>query len=252
MVLSQEVRPNIAESVYSEAGMYEELHPDWHAADGPGKALDIWIGLEDAVKQTIAQGNTAFSFCDIGCGTGAVSAAVASLLKERYPQLQVRAAGFDVAPYAISRGRHLFPDLDLRVQDLMTIDEHFDAVLFCDVFEHLENPFAFLRRAAEVGRFMIVRQPLQGDFGMFRGSAYENVISSLGHIQFFNVRSFTAIAKQAGWVQSRLELVAPWEMNTYKGGRPSLLKRTLASANREVASFLSSGFYLNGSFVRDI
>src|SRR5262249_43040365 len=91
---------------------------------------------------------------------------------------------------------------------------------------------------------------LQGDLGMFRKRLFESAIADLGHIQFFNMHGFTAIARTAGWAPSRLSLAAPWELNIPGGARPNPLKALLARANPELASFLTSAFYLPGSVAR--
>jgi SAM-dependent methyltransferase len=236
---------DIGSDSFYQGDDYQKLHPDWHAEDGPGKAKDIWHGMLDALGQ-----NSRLRICEVGCGTGAILAGLSQLFANERPSVQLELVGMDIAPYAIEAGRKMFPSLDLRSQNFLDTPEHFDVILFCDVLEHLENPFEFLRKARSVGQHMVVRQPLQGDLGVYRLNSYPKLIEGLGHIQYFNSRSFPAICAQTGWLASDLRLVAPWDMHTFKGRR-SLAKTSIAKlVSPSWMSFLTSGYYLNGSFRR--
>jgi SAM-dependent methyltransferase len=222
-----------------EVGEYLSVNPDWHAADGPGKALDILHGVQDAV----AGGDKRMRrILEVGCGTGAVLAA----LRQHLPK-NVELSGIDIAGAAIAIGKETFPELDLSVKDFLAVEGSFDGIIFCDVLEHLENPFEFLRHAAGLAPVIIVRQPLQGDFGMFRTRGHARANRDLGHIQFFSSESFKAMASTVGWQPSDLRIVAPWELNTSTHRPPMAAKKALAHFARNYASFFSSGFYLNGS-----
>ena len=234
-----------ASSIY-EGATYHAMHDEWHAPDGPGKARDIWPGMEDAISR---RRSDSFTILEVGCGTGAVLDGLRALVREAYPDMSLRLAGLDISPIAIELGKERFPYLDLSVGDFLDCHEPVDAIVFCDVLEHLENPFEFLRHANVLSPVMILRQPLQGDLGIFRKTAYDDAIRSLGHIQFFNARSLDAIAAFTGWTPSVVELAAPWEMKTARE-KPDALKAFLTKRARGMMSFLTSGFYINGSYIR--
>ncbi len=94
---------------------------------------------------------------DVGCGTGALLAALAAAAPG------VRLVGIDASPemLAVARGK-LAPAVDLRVawaEDVPYGDATFDAVVSCSVLHYLREPMAALREMARVvkpgGRLVI-------------------------------------------------------------------------------------------------
>jgi hypothetical protein len=232
-----------------ESGVFAEQHGSQHIDDGPGKALDVWSGLEDSIAQLVAAGRQEISICEVGCGTGVNLESIRAIVRARYPQLKLDTLGIDIAGYALDIGRKEFPANRFICQDFLSFAEKFDIVLFSDVLEHLENPFAFMRHAGEVCSYMVVRQPLQGNFGMFTKNLYPHAIEQWGHIQFFNFYNFQAVAAFCGWKPSRIELLPPWLLKTNRNP-PARLKSILTKWNPRLMSMLTSGFYLTGSFAR--
>jgi SAM-dependent methyltransferase len=219
-------------------GRYSDNNPTWHAEDGSGKAADLLPAVQSALS-----GREHASILEVGCGTGALLSALREHLGAKASY-----TGIDIAPEPVRIGTAKHSGIELRVQDFLSFEDRVTVAIFSDVFEHLENPLAFIRHARDIADFLVVRQPLQGDFGMFRTGGYASAIERLGHVQFFSSRSFIALAALAGWEPHDLDLLAPWELKTHKGGRPNPLKRWFADSRREYASMLTSGFYLVGSF----
>jgi SAM-dependent methyltransferase len=232
-----------------KSGAYADQHSGWHIDDGPGKALDVWDGIEDAIAGLILQQKTRISICEVGCGTGAILRSIRALVEEKYPDLAVDTMGIDIADCALEIGRREFPEIRLISGDFLGLAEKFDIILFADVLEHLENPFAFMKHAEKLSSYMVVRQPLQGNIGLFTKNLYPFAIDHWGHIQFFNYRNFQAIAAFCGWKASKISLVPDSELKTSKT-RPNVLKSMLSKWNPVLMSQFVSGFYLNGSFRR--
>jgi ubiquinone/menaquinone biosynthesis C-methylase UbiE/glycosyltransferase involved in cell wall biosynthesis len=102
---------------------------------------------------------------DAGCGEGACSFALTSLLGD------VRVTGVDVDPDAIAACRSVasgLPDRDLRFEeaDLASLryDQQFDAAVCSEVLEHISEDEAALRglhRALKPGGRLVVHVPLQ-------------------------------------------------------------------------------------------
>lgn len=153
-----------------------------------------------------------------------------------------------MAAEPVEEGARSHSEITLRVQDFLDFHDHVRVVIFSDVLEHLENPIQFMRHARAVADYLVVRQSLQGDLGVFRTNGCGAAIEKLGHIQYFSSRSFTALAGMTGWKAEHLQLVAPWDLRTQRAARPPLLKRLLTRWQPEYASMLTSGFYLVGSF----
>src|SRR5258708_14748342 len=88
-----------------KSGVYADQHNSEHIDDGPGKALDVWDGCDDAIAGLILQEKTRISICEVGCGTGVNLRSIRALIKNKYPDLTVDTVGIDIADYALDIGR---------------------------------------------------------------------------------------------------------------------------------------------------
>lgn len=219
-------------------GEYKSKNPTWHTEDAPGKAADLLASIQAAIA-----GESHPTILEVGCGTGGVLASLRGAIGAGPSYV-----GIDVAAEPVEQGVRSHPGITLRVQDFLDFHDHVRVVIFSDVLEHLENPTQFMRHARAIADCLVVRQPLQGDLGVFRTNGYGAAIEDLGHIQFFSSRSFIALAGMAGWKEEHLQLVAPWDLKTQRAAKPPLPKRLLARWHPDYASMLTSGFYLVGSF----
>jgi hypothetical protein len=223
------------------SGDYAERHPGWHLNDAEIKARELLPGVTALARKVRDP-----VIVDVGTGVGGVPAALQRMLPD-VGGSRPRLIGFEIAEYAVRKGRELFPDLDLQHRALEATDGPFDATMFADVLEHLENPWEMLRRARGASRHLLVRQPLLDNFGLFRHDKYRKQRETLGHISFFNYRSFIDMAAAAGWRPHTVAIVAPWQMGVRCGPlRPA--KQLLARLAPETTSFLLEGFYLTGLF----
>lgn len=227
-------------------GDYAKKHPDWHLEHSPAKAKDLTPGLLAAVDLA---GKSTFRLGDIGAGTGAVLDAAMKVLKTERPKVELEGVGFEISPDAVQLAATHFPHLTVRQKFFEGSDGPFDAVMFVDVLEHVENPWDLLRSARQASATMLVRQPLLDGFSTFRHRNYEHQRTHWGHISYFNFRSFMDMAGACGWKPLKVDLVAPWDLATTPNREgATFLNRSITRWNREMASFILSGFYLNGAF----
>jgi Methyltransferase domain len=236
----KETTTHIAATKYT-GGEYAARHPDWHVADAEAKASELLPGVK-----ALAGLVTNPIICDVGTGVGGVPAALMRMLPSAGAS-QPRYVGLEISEYAVRRGREMHPYLEIRNKPLEESDGPFDATLFADVLEHLENPWEMLRLARRVSRYLLVRQPLLDNIGLFRRNKYEQERRDLGHIAFFNYRSFLDMTLATGWRPHTVSLVAPWEMGL-SGGPLLPIKRMLRLAAPEATSFILEGFYVDGLF----
>lgn len=110
--------------------------------------------LTTLVRSLAPRGGTVV---DIGCGTGANIAALAT---------EYGCIGLDASPRAIAVASAHYPDVDLRLSasldDITRIVADADIVLLCDVIEHIERDREFLEpviRAMRPGSYMILTVP---------------------------------------------------------------------------------------------
>ncbi len=135
---------------YVEGG-YLAANPGWHAEDAPWKARmihQLWLQAGLPVPATVAE---------IGCGSGQILAQ----LQSRFPGTSAY-DGFDISPDAIGLAQQdARQGLAFHCEDLTKSTRTFDALLCIDVFEHVENPFEFLRAIRKLAPIVVFNIPLE-------------------------------------------------------------------------------------------
>jgi ubiquinone/menaquinone biosynthesis C-methylase UbiE len=132
-------------------GEYLAANPTWGDEDSAWKArmiYKVWRQAGLPVPGAVAE---------IGCGAGGILAG----LKSTFPAT-VTYSGFDIAPAAIHMAeRHAGERLSFHCEDLLMSNRRFDVLLCMDVFEHVENPFEFLRRIRPLAPIVVFNIPLE-------------------------------------------------------------------------------------------
>jgi ubiquinone/menaquinone biosynthesis C-methylase UbiE len=210
-----------------------------------------WRELNGALKAQnivrVAGGLPIKTVLDVGCGTGAVLAQLdRHRLGESYYAL-------DIAAHAIAavKRRSDIPHLiEAQVFDGLHIpydDNQFDLAVLSHVVEHLVDPVPVIREVARVARYVAVEVPLEDNLytrikvHLFR-SRYRK---DLGHVQWFNRRSFRSLLEQGCGLQVMdLQMVyVPDESYFFrKQGNPSLLTALMLDVRKTLRS-LSDGLY---------
>jgi SAM-dependent methyltransferase len=135
---------------YAE-GEYLADNPSWHEEDSDWKAGRILALLRASGQAAPA------SVAEAGCGAGGI-------LRALQPHLPpaTTLAGYDIAPAAIERARrHANERLAYHCADITRAGRTFELVLCIDVFEHVEDPFAFLRALRPLAPRVLFNIPLE-------------------------------------------------------------------------------------------
>jgi SAM-dependent methyltransferase len=150
---------------------------------------------------------------DAGCGAGAAIAGA----KPRFPGWTVTGVESDAELAGRARGRCdrvLEGDLRRILPTLAKTGERFDAVVFADVLEHLEDPVAALSAARalaapqarllvsvpNVGHLSVVRDLLAGRFDPVPAGLCDD-----RHLRWFTRASLEETLLEAGWSAVRIE-----------------------------------------------
>jgi 2-polyprenyl-3-methyl-5-hydroxy-6-metoxy-1,4-benzoquinol methylase len=138
---------------------------------------------------------------DLGCGNGA-------LLREmgrRFPAAEL--CGLDLSRPQVEANRRALPELRFEVVDLERslpddagLCGAFDAVVSCEIVEHLDDPEALLRNALALARPGVGRLLLSTQSGPLRETERR-----VGHQRHFERRGMEALLRSAGW-----EVVRVW------------------------------------------
>jgi 2-polyprenyl-3-methyl-5-hydroxy-6-metoxy-1,4-benzoquinol methylase len=150
---------------------------------------------------------------DVGCGAGGTSAA----LKRRSRDLHVTAVEKDgrLAVRARERlDRVLAGDALESLATLVRGGESFDAFLFADVLEHLEDPFRALslaRSLATPGATLVASVPNAGHLSLVRDLLFGRFdpvpagLADAGHLRWFTRASLEEMVSETGWKISAIE-----------------------------------------------
>jgi hypothetical protein len=233
-------------------GSYLEKHPDWHLQDSALKAQEILPLVVECLEPFSP--SKKFKIAEFGAGTGAVLYELGELLCARgYFDLELVA--FEISEEAIAIGQGCFTNIVFDSNDFLATDKHFDIVMFIDVLEHLESPDMFCRHAISICESVVVRQPLENTIFAFVNNKYPKSRAIYGHINYYNLRSFSDFMLRNGWFSKRLQLRAPYERLHFKAtGETRMghyLIKLVAKISPAYASFIFNGFLLLGLFSKN-
>lgn len=189
------------------SGAYYEHNPSWDLEDSPWKASRVQALM---AAHSIRPGTLA----EVGCGAGAVLAALRPVLPE------TELFGFDIAPAAASFWeRHAPARIHFELGDFFEISQRcYDIVLVLDVLEHLANPFDFLVRLSRHAPYFVFHFPLDlSASSVLRESPLLHARVKVGHLHYFTKGLALALLEECGYV------VVDWQ---YTGAAFSAPQRT--------------------------
>jgi len=182
------------QSMYND-GKYLENNPNWHEEDSPYKAsliLDI-ISKCDIDFHSIA---------DVGCGSGRV----AEIISQRLPDVSVY--GFDISADASSFWQQRSGP-EYHQEDFLTSDRHVDLSLCLDVFEHVEDYYAFLRLLRNRSNYVLFNIPLDLSILKAAGPGIRRARRVTGHLHYFNDYTALETLKDCGYEVLHSKLATP-------------------------------------------
>jgi len=172
-------------SVYL-SGEYAENNPTWHTEDSGWKSKQISQALRDT-------GVDPKQVCDVGCGAGDVTFRLAQELPA------TTFVGYEISEYAyqLAKSRET-PNCHFVLGGLDAVDRdvRYDLAMAIDVFEHLEDPFSFLRRMRRLADLVLFHIPLELSA---LAVAINNPMWSrrhVGHLHYFSRATALALLKE--------------------------------------------------------
>jgi ubiquinone/menaquinone biosynthesis C-methylase UbiE len=213
-----------AESRYS-GDEYLAANPSWGEEDSVWKGNTIhklWMDAGLPIPGTVAE---------IGCGAGRILAT----LQDRFPE-SVTFSGFDIAPAAIRMAqKYARKGLSFHLEDLTKSARTFDALLCIDVFEHVENPFAFLRTIKRLAPLVVFNIPLEMHIAGLLINHQQWTRRQYGHLHFYTAAVAFETLKDTGYTVVHHEFAsrlmdAPRTVGEYVFWLP---RKLIALINRE-------------------
>jgi cyclopropane fatty-acyl-phospholipid synthase-like methyltransferase len=222
-------------SIY-EDGSYYAANPTLDAHHGPFKA-------RETLKILKRNGIVPATICEIGCGAGTVLQALA----EAFPE--ANAEGFDISAHAIGMAKALETErLRYHQGDALADPRRYDLVLMHDVFEHIEDYLAFLRRAKAKGTWFAFHIPLEVSvLSVLRPHVFDMTRQAVGHLHIFTQTTALATLRQAGYEVVDHHLT-PGALEagpfTWKQRLANLPRAIIGSVSRRVAAQWLGGYSL--------
>lgn len=200
------------------SGEYQAKNPTFHVEDSPWKARQICRMID-------SEGITAERIAEVGCGAGEIAVQLAA----SYPSARID--GFEISPqgFALCRERASdrvkFYDTDFAQAQTPP----YDIVLCIDVFEHIEDSFAFLRSLRSRGAGFIFHIPLDMNVQMVaRSKPILMVRSVVGHLHYYSKDTALATLEDCGFE------IRSWFYTPNGVDRPTSAKARLLQLPRKV------------------
>lgn len=136
------------------------------------------------------------SVLEIGTGRGDILNALKGFKQK---------TGADVSEEALRQHNSIYPKHQLINMDadekLPFADKQFDCVLLCDILEHVDDPVELLKEASRVGRYLLLKIPIEKAvfikiMNKVRGVKY-GVEHHSGHLYCWNMKDIVLLIEQA-------------------------------------------------------
>jgi SAM-dependent methyltransferase len=180
--------------------------------------------------------------CEVGCGAGEILKSLAGHLEPG-----TRFFGYEISPDAYRLcARKNGGNFAFKLANLLEEPAHFDLVMAMDVFEHVEDCFAFLRKLRGKGRHKIFHIPLDlSAMSLARGRKLLDMRRSVGHIHYFSKETALALLEDTGYkvidhfyTSGATELGGlGWKTRLMKGPRQALYAMNPDAAARMLGGY---------------
>lgn len=169
-------------------GHYLAENPTWHAEDSPWKAAQI-AKLLDKHRLNPQR------IVEVGCGAGEVLVQ----LQKRFPQAEF--TGWEISPQALALAQtRAQPGLSFRQGDFISAGEAgSDLLLALDVFEHVEDYFAFLRGLKGKATHTLFHIPLDLSAQAVLRGLLLSWRNQIGHLHYFTRELALAALQETGF-----------------------------------------------------
>jgi SAM-dependent methyltransferase len=221
-------------TIYTD-GTYLRKNPGWHADDSAWKARHVarLLARNAIVPATV---------CEIGCGAG-------QILRHLSGELATgtRFFGYEISPDAYRLcSRRNGGNFAFKLGNLLEEPAHFDVVMALDVFEHVEDCFAFLRKLRGKARHKVFHIPLDlSALSVVRPRKLLDMRRSVGHIHYFTKDTALALLEDTGYrvtehcyTSGATELEGlGWKTRLLKGPRQALYAMDPDTAARVLGGY---------------
>ena len=188
---------NFMSNLYTSS-KYTDLNPNYHLEDSPFKWSNFEKCLKNSFKKNKIEISSIKSICEIGCGAGGI---LNQLKNSNIFNSANKIEGWDINPGAIKIAKTMFPEIMFINDDLFNTNYQYDLIICADVFEHVENPYSFLKELKKKSKYFLFNIPLELSLlSMLRGiNVFRESYESVGHLHFYSASSANLILEISGY-----------------------------------------------------
>ncbi|QNN68718.1 class I SAM-dependent methyltransferase [Thermomonas carbonis] len=179
----------------------------------------------------------------VDCGDRVRRGGILAKLHDLFPD-NVQLDGFDIAPAAIDlANRRASPRLNFHLEDLTKSGQSFDLLLCVDVFEHVEDPFAFLRSLKKLAPVVVFNIPLEMHVAGILINHQRWTRRHYGHLHFYTAAVAFETLSDCGYTVTEFQYISrltdiPRTTSEYLFWLP---RRLLSLLNKELSARILGG-----------
>lgn len=177
------------------SGEYAKKNPLYHIEDTFFK----WNNFFKILKISKIDLNKINSIVDVGCGSGGI---LTEAKKSNFFSENCKYSGHDINPDAIKLAKEKDKKINFFNEDYInTKNSQADLIIAADVFEHIENPYDFLKRLRKKGNFFLFNIPLEINLLSMirRKNIFKNSYNQVGHLHFYTKKTAVLLLESCGY-----------------------------------------------------
>ena len=221
-------------------GEYLKNNPSWDSEDAPWKAGQLF----ELFRKSDIEIQNIRTVSEVGCGSGEVLGNFSKLMSGK----NIKYMGYDLSPDAIKiaeKNKSKYTN-NFEFKVMSVPDQKSELLICADVFEHIEDPFTFLRDIKSKSEYFIFNIPLDLSVqSMMREHVILAQRKRVGHVNYYTKNLALETLKDTGYEIMSYEY-APW----YKMYPSKKLSTKISNMLRDVFMKINSELcvqYLGGA-----
>jgi len=178
--------------------------------------VDNFLKTFEGMLNEVATAGKINSVCEVGVGEGELL----KIVYKKYPKVKLFAC--DLSKNEISKAKENLKNIPVNysiqnAEDLSEYkDNQFDLVICCEVLEHLKNPSKALRELKRISKKYVIvsvpNEPIWRILNMVRGKYLSDFGNTPGHLNHWNIFSFSRFIKSLNLINLKESFPFPWQM----------------------------------------
>lgn len=175
-------------------GEYLKNNPSWDSEDAPWKAGQLF----ELFRKSDIEIQNIRTISEVGCGSGEVLGNFSKLMSGK----NIKYMGYDLSPDAIKiaeKNKSKYTN-NFEFKVMSVPDQKSELLICADVFEHIEDPFTFLRDIKGKSEYFLFNIPLDLSVqSMMREHVILAQRKRVGHVNYYTKNLALETLKDTGY-----------------------------------------------------